>query len=180
VSKPEFFLWVDLETTGLSPKNDKILEMALVLTDTDFNELGRGQYIFSPDIAFRNVSKEVKEMHTKNGLWEDVINASFVHIPYADNEIRLWLEGLTRTDWREWKKIYLAGSSVHFDVGFLRENYFGFVGYLSHRYYDVSVFRTAMKLWSPSKLWEQNGTHRAMDDVLDHIEEAKYYRRVLT
>jgi len=180
MNKPEFFLWVDLETTGLSPKTDAILEMALVLTDADFRKLGRLQYIFSPDIAFRNVNKEVKEMHSKNGLWQDVINASFVHIPDVDSEIVKWMERLTSLEWRDLKKIYLAGSSVHFDVGFLRENQFYFIQYLSHRYFDVSVFRTAMKLWDEGYLWSQSGTHRAMDDVLDHIEEAKHYKKAIT
>ena len=179
MSKPEFFLWCDLETTGLNPETNSILEMAVVLTDADFNELGKDQFIFSPDLNFALVNEKVREMHTKNGLWNEVINnQSPVTAFRADDEIRHWLEGLTASDWRDWKKVYLAGSSVHFDVGFLYANEFTFINWVSHRYFDVSVFRTALKMWAPSKLWTQNDTHRAMDDILDHIEEAKYYRRI--
>ncbi len=185
MSKPEFFLWVDLETTGLNPRYDFILEMALVLTDADFNEIGRGHFLFSPTINFADVNEHVKEMHTKNGLWADVINKPTTMLETANRQIMTWINDSTQEANEafsriNWDQIYLAGSSVHFDVGFLREKRFAFVGEVSHRYFDVSVFRTAVKLWSPSKLYTQNATHRAMDDILDHIEEAKYYRRVLS
>jgi len=180
MSNPEFFLWCDLETTGLRPKVDSILEMALVITDADFNELGRQNIIFKRTLNFGDFSPEVIEMHTKNGLWLDVINKGIPPYSRINYEISQWIVKTTGlSEWGAWTKIYLAGSSIHFDVGFLRVNNFSFINDVSHRYFDVSVFRTALKMWRPDVLWPQNDTHRAMDDILDHIEEAKHYKRFM-
>lgn len=190
MSKPEFLLWCDLETTGLDPDKHKILEIALVFTDPELNELDRGSWIFKSDIEPSKVSPEVMKMHFDNGLWMDTIDKGLAERSVDSHVVdfvgkTLGNSWTTRNDKefnameRRWKNTYLAGSSVNFDRSFLAKRYYWINNSLSHRVVDVSVVRTMIKMWKPELLWEQNTTHRAMDDILDHIEELKYYRKVL-
>lgn len=184
-------MWCDLETTGLDPKQSEILEMALVLTTPNLKEVDRKSWVFKPVLDFSKISEDVIKMHTKNGLWNEVIQNG---VQLSAFNIENWLFEVLNSDLARdpngsyadltqardrANKTYLAGSSVSFDRGFLIEKNFWFPKHISHRIFDVSVFRTALKMWNPELLWNQNATHRAMDDILDHIEEAKYYRKVL-
>lgn len=174
MNKPKYLFWCDLETTGLDPKTDDILEMALVVTDSELNELGRFHHIFQPVLDFHTINPNVIKMHTDNGLWKDVIEKGYPHASLAISDFMFATFGNEFNH----NTIYLAGSSVHFDKKFLDAKY-SFHRDFSHRIFDVSVIRTMLKMWDAGLLWEQNGTHRAMDDILDHIEEAKHYRKVL-
>jgi oligoribonuclease len=184
VNKPEYLLWCDLETTGLSPLLDEILEIALVVTDTELKQLGYFHRVFAADINFADLDFHVRDMHDKNVLWLDVIKNG-TDMRDLNWDAGSWLDeiitppGEPRMTEERLKKVYLAGSSVHFDRGFLDAKDIFFHKKFSHRIFDVSVMRTMLKMWKPELLWPQNGTHRAMDDILDHIEEAKYYRKVL-
>ena len=185
-NKPEFLLWCDIETTGLNPETDAILEMALVLTTPELEEINRWHRVFQPSLDFSKISPEVKEMHEKNGLWNDVITKG----ENGTSGVLYWIgthtyKGSTVSPseyeyFDHFKNIYLAGSSVHFDRQFLKAKKGYFIDSLSHRIVDVSVVRTLLKMWGREDLmWPQNNTHRAMDDILDHIEELKHYRKVL-
>lgn len=188
MSKPDYLLWCDLETTGLNPEQESILEIALVLTTPELETIDYFHKIILPEAIFVPTIKDnVRDMHTKNGLWIDVINRGS-SLGLVDSWIVQWLDRLIPKGMvdegsgyspRDWSKIYLAGSSVHFDRQFLKKYRFTFESLISYRHIDVSVIRTMLKMWNPSDLWEQNTTHRAKDDIFDHIEELKYYRTIL-
>lgn len=186
MSKPDYLLWCDLETTGLDPENESILEIALVLTTPELASIDWKHFIIIPEAIFVPTIKEnVRKMHTDNGLWLDVINKG-TSLGMVDLAITDWLDKIlknptTVTQYvpRDWSKVYLAGSSVHFDRKFLIKYGFTFEKLISYRHVDVSVIRTLLKMWNPEDLWEQNTTHRAVDDIFDHIEELKYYRNIL-
>lgn len=182
MSKPLFLLWCDLETTGLDPEHDAILEMALVLTTPELEAINWGHWVFQPFISVQELSPTVARMHSENGLWNDVMTKGMDTDSIVE-EVGIFLNKILATEdeaesKRNWNNTYLAGSSVHFDRQFL-DRVFVFTPSLSHRIIDVSVVRTMLKMWKPEDLWDQKTTHRAVDDIFDHIEEMKYYRNVL-
>ena len=85
-------LWVDLETTGLVPGRDKILEVAMVVTDSAFNELARRREVIKPVWwALEQMSPFVREMHAKNGLLAECAAAQ-KHSYEVEHEFISWLQ----------------------------------------------------------------------------------------
>ena len=176
-------MWCDIETTGLEPEKDFILEICLVLTTLELEAIDWRNFILRPELDFNKIKSEVIDMHTANGLWIDVINIG-APLSKVNMDISFWLDKLIprvtdRYEKRDLSKVYLAGSSVHFDRSFMKKYKFSFEKEISYRHLDISVVRTMLKMWKPEDLWPQISTHRAKDDIFDHIEEAKFYRNVL-
>lgn len=169
-------LWLDLETTGLDETADRIIEVGCVLTDAKMDiEYSALQSGVRPSLAayerlWRN--DVVREMHIKNGLLGELFTA-----PGAfEVEARLltWLEKhLGRED------VMLAGSGVAaFDRRFLKAQWPDLESRLVYSMLDVGVLRRACRMWTGASLTSVNDdkTHRAMDDVRCHLEEARSYR----
>lgn len=165
---PKTLLWLDLETTGLHPTEDVILEFAAFVATFahpfDVND--------EPDfyVVFSHRDWEVPDplvfdMHRRSGLVDACFDSSAL---VADAEKAL-LERFKPYG----KDLVLAGSSVHFDLGFLREHMPDFAALLSHRVYDVS----AVKLFCRSlgmPTWERpEPAHRAVPDVRASIADAR-------
>jgi len=171
--KPPKYIGIDLETTGLDPARDRILEIAWVLLDEDLVELSSfHEVVDAPSSAIEQGA--ARAMHEETGLvrkrgaqW--VIDAGgFLPTSLATIEERLYatLEVLPEPP-------ILAGQSVHFDRGFLERWMPHAAGLLHHRNLDA---RTVMLLW-PNRDWPEPTTkHRAMPDLQASIETLRLAR----
>jgi len=169
------YLWIDLETTGLDPDNDRIIEIGWFLTD-GLQEVTEPQSVL---ITISPAGQElmdqdmfVKTMHTENGLLDDMKNFGSIMIEDAEDQI---LEDLYKV---EFDTLVLAGSSVHFDRGFIRNWMPRLDEKLSHRHFDVSVLRMFFDnvLTAENPLGNDHVTkHRALEDVVASHQIASIY-----
>jgi oligoribonuclease len=175
------FIWIDLETTGLDPTTGLLLEFAAVLCrdgrggDFGIEHAYTGAVHHTDAAQHPSVSQYVRDMHTKNGLW-DAVDASDVSVFEADD----FLAGLAHAlSAGRPRSITLAGSSVHFDLAWARVHLPKFAWYLHHRVFDVSTIRRAVDSWGSGAEWPTREAHRAMDDVQATILEARIAREAL-
>lgn len=178
------YLFLDLETTGLDPKNDHILEMAWAVTDNEFNLLkGVMTFLVRPFdwsamwAAYRNAPTVVKEMHRRSGLSTDLLNRDEAHFANVDEIYERLMDDIA---WLE--PVHLAGFSIHFDKAFMLENGFEdlFDRVIHHRMLDLSSVK--MMLDSSDvhfKKADNSNPHRALADVHESIEQARIFRDLL-
>ncbi len=170
---PARFVWIDLEMTGLDDKTCHIIEMAIIITDGDLNELARyEQCIWQPEAALATMSPFVRKMHTDNGLL-DKVRASTTSLAEAEQKAMELL--LAHVPFR---KGVLAGNSVWQDRRFLLRHMPLLESALHYRQIDVSTIKVLAKQWyggkgePPAKA----SKHTALDDIRASIEELRWYR----
>lgn len=166
-------LWLDLEMTGLDPKNCAIVQMALIATDTDLNELAQPLEltIWQPDSVLERMSPFVRQMHEKSGLLAQ-IRQSEVSLEEAEQEA---LHYATRH--APYRTARLCGNSIGQDRRFLFEYMPSFESYLHYRQIDVSTLKELGVWWNNHTFSKPDGAqHTALFDVRQSIAELKYYR----
>ena len=184
MSAPEWLLWLDMETTGLWPEADGILEVACVLTRSDLETVWEYEWLVEPPrMAVDRMSDFVRRMHTDNGLLKaDDHNA----VSPRDVEVEI-MWALSHHLGIKRGECVLAGNTIHFDRRFIARHMPYLHEYLHYRMLDVSAVRHALRLWSTrtadvEALMEEKdnqGNHRAMADVRASLEETKVYREWL-
>lgn len=160
--------WLDIETTGLNPIHNKILEIAISKApfDDPFNArlVHHSVYAFPHDRDM--LEPAVREMHENSGLLTDCEYLAYVGQPRA-------VHGPELCDlFDEGEEPIFAGSSVHFDVRFLRASFPEFALKFSHRHYDVSAIKLFCESLGMPKL-PKGEAHRAQADILESIEHAR-------
>jgi oligoribonuclease len=155
-------LWLDLETTGLEPMHDRILEVGFVLApfDQPFKLGGVVRSIVIHDTGI-GLSAFIREMHGKNGLLLECATSRF-SLLQAEEELLLFVPEIEDKD----EKVILAGASVHFDLGFLRVHMPRVAARLSHRLYDTSAIKLFCQSLGMPKFAKAEA-HRAKDDILE-------------
>lgn len=189
------FFWLDLETSGLDPHECVILEWAVVLAADDrggdMSPIAQyssvlqarlhtaevnGSLVYAvsqgSDDTLSSVDPFVVNMHTRNGLWAECA-ASETTLGESEDFLIELVGGA------ETKGVVLAGSSVHFDLGFIREHMPSFAKCLSHRVLDVSTLKLADKAWA-GVAFAKAEAHRALPDVLESLAHAAAIRRSLS
>jgi oligoribonuclease len=171
-------VWIDCEMTGLDLVHDALVEIAVVVTDSDLNVLGDGVDIVikPPAEALVDMLPVVVEMHTASGLLDELDSGTTL----ADAQARVMAYVTDHVP--EPRKAPLAGSSVYTDRGFLSRDMPALDAHLHYRLVDVSTIKELARRWYPRAYYnapEKHGGHRALADILDSIEELKYYRAAL-
>lgn len=173
----DHIVFFDLETTGLDPQNDFILEVGvLVVNAQTFEEVRRDSWCVAHEVTLSTRiktriptrllidSEVVSEMHTVSGLMQDC-DAHGISLREVEKQL---LE-------LPYERMVLAGYSVHFDLSFVKENMPEFAKRLSHRLVDVSSFRQCFQAWG-LPVPEQKKTHRALADCQEALAELQMYR----
>jgi oligoribonuclease len=174
----DYIVWVDCEMTGLDVQIDEICEIGVVVTDGELNVIDPGlQLVVKPsDKAMANMGEFVTTMHTESGLIEEIPNG----ITIQDAEAKV-LEYI-----KQWvvdeRTAPLAGNSIGTDRMFLNRQMPLLDKYLHYRNIDVSSLKELARRWYPRvyfQLPKKTGNHRALADILESIQELKYYRKAI-
>ncbi len=171
-------VWIDCEMTGLDLKSDALVEVAAVVTDSELTVLGPGVdvIIAPPPQTLERMGDYVRTMHTTSGLLDQL--AAGLTLEEAQ---RLVLE-YVRAWVPEPGKAPLAGNSVGTDKTFLDRDMPELIGHLHYRVIDVSSIKELARRWYPRVYFNapaKNGGHRALADILESIDELRYYRAAL-
>lgn len=165
--------------TGLSPDTDEILEIYCIITTGDLeviDEEGFHAIIHVPEERMSKMDDWCTKTHRDSGLTAAVLSSTTTPEQAAD----ALYDYITKFV-PERKKALLAGNSIHADRAFLRKAPYNKVTrHLHHRLLDVSAIKEAARRWSDEetvrRVPTKKGLHKARDDILESIEEAKYYR----
>ena len=168
-------IWIDLEMTGLDTVNDVIIEIATVVTDKDLNILAKGPVmaIHQSDEVMAGMDGWNTNQHGKSGLTERVRVSEFNE---KDAETAT-IEFLSQ--WVEKGKSPMCGNSICQDRRFMARCMPELEDYFHYRNLDVSTLKELAARWKPevSKGFKKQGSHLAMDDIIDSINELDYYRK---
>jgi oligoribonuclease len=173
---PEYLVWIDCEMTGLNPETECLVEIAAVITDFDLNVLDEGiDLVIKPrEGTIEAMGDYVRNMHTESGL----INEFASGIDLADAEAQV-LEYIKKYIPNA-KTAPLAGNTIGTDRMFISRYMPALDDHLHYRNIDVSTIKELSKRWYPRVYFQapkKDGGHRALADILESIEELKYYRQ---
>jgi oligoribonuclease len=170
----ERILWIDLEMTGLSHRDDLILEIAAIVTDWDFNEVATYQGVV------KHPEKKLMDRFATNAPFWDV-NVATRDALIKQNETGKSLKKIEGDllkfigqHFNSDEPVLSAGNSVHVDRRFIMKNWPNFDAKLHYRMLDVSAWKVVFNR-KFNKAFAKPGTHRALDDIRGSIMELKYY-----
>lgn len=170
-------IWIDLEMTGLDPERDRILEIATVVTDKDLNILAQGPalVIHQPEEVLAQMGEWCQTHHAASGLLKAVRQST---ITEREAELKT-LEFLKA--WVPPGASPMCGNTICQDRRFLARYMPELERFFHYRNLDVSTLKELVKRWKPEALsgFEKRNTHRALDDILESIEELRHYRKTL-
>ena len=167
-------VWIDLEMTGLNPQADRIIEIATVVTDADLNSLGRGPVlaIHQSEATLSGMDDWNQSTHSQTGLLSRVRVSEVTESDAEDATLEFLREHIKRG------ASPLCGNSICQDRRFLAQYMPRLEAFLHYRNLDVSSIKELAVRWRPGLAngFVKKGGHRALDDILESIEELKYYR----
>ena len=172
-------VWVDLEMTGLDPDHDRIVEIAVIVTDGALERLEEGPdlVLATPEDSLGGMDAVVVQMHGASGLTE-AIRASEITLADAEQQVLDFIRRHVPTS----RTAPLAGNSVHADRAFLRRHMPELEAYVHYRNVDVSTVKELARRWYPESLEKaprKAGDHRALADIRESIEEMRYWRTAI-
>ena len=168
-------IWIDLEMTGLDPDKEKIIEIATLVTDSDLNILAEG-----PNLIISQAKEILDSMdewnqnqHGKSGLIEEVIESNIT-------EQVAEIETLDFISKYVGEKISpMCGNTVSHDRRFLSKYMPRLEAYFNYRHIDVSSFKEVAVRWmNEAQVYEKKGSHRALGDIKESVEELKFYKKI--
>ena len=171
-------VWVDCEMTGLDLENDALIEVSCIVTDDQLVALDEGidVVIKPPAHTLTDMDEVVVTMHTESGLLDEL--DAGVSLEEAEAQLLAYV----RSHVPEPRKAPLAGSSVHVDRAYLARDMPAFTEHLHYRIVDVSSIKELVRRWYPRAYFaspNKRGGHRALADILDSINELRYYREAV-
>ena len=168
-------LWVDLEMTGLSPVDDRILEVAAIATDWDFNEYDTYTAIVKCDEELMR-ERMVGEFWEKNRASFDALMAQNSK-GQAPEIVEKELLKFVKKNFGD--TVYLAGNSIHQDRKFIENEWPKLNAKLHYRMLDVSAWKIFFEN-ALHRSFVKPENHRALDDIRGSIEELKWYRKMIS
>lgn len=183
-ANPPYLLWLDLETTGLDPQKDLILEVAweLTLFAAPWQPLtpwARDHHFLKndPDLVEIKLHPTVRDMHERSGLLEVLRARGEAGVLQSLQDVEGQLLQLAACWPDKEPKVRLAGWSVHFDLGFLRVRMPELAARLSYRVFDVSAVREFCRAMGMPHGEKKEAAHRADKDLAVSLEQARACRR---
>ena len=172
-------VWLDLEMTGLDVTRHVIVEIAALVTDSALEPLDDGidVIVHQPPAALAEMDDFVRKMHTKSGLLA-AIEASPTDLRTAGREVLEYVQQHIA----EPGTAPMCGNSIGVDRRFLDRYLPDLDRYLHYRSIDVSSLKELCRRWYPAIYRKRPGKaehHRALDDILESIEELRFYREQL-
>src|SRR4051812_20210286 len=167
-------VWIDMEMTGLDPDNDRIIEVAAVVTDPDLNVLAEGPVfaIHQSDETLDKMDNWNKGTHGRSGLI-DRVKASTVDEAQAEQELIAFLK-----QWVPANKSPMCGNSICQDRRFMARGMPKLEAFFHYRNLDVSTLKELCRRWKPELAsgFKKAQKHTALADIVESIEELRYYR----
>lgn len=173
----ENLAWIDIETTGLRPKKDAILEIGLVVTTKRLDVVSSKNWVIRPStlVPVVQIDPYVFKMHNSSELWEQSINSELCLIRATDEATGFLQEYCALGS-------PACGSSVHFDRGFLKAQAPRLDQAFHYRNIDVSTIRNLMEIHKPevfeSRPKDEN-RHRAIPDLINSIDTLRHYLQAM-
>jgi oligoribonuclease len=169
-------VWIDCEMTGLDPLRHVMVEIAAVVTDAELNRLDDGIDIVISATPSQLVGMDsfVREMHTSSGLL-DAIRHAGTSVQQAEDLVLEYIEKYVP----EPRKAPLCGNTIATDRAFITRYMPRLDAHLHYRMIDVSTIKELSRRWYPRAYYNapaKNGGHRALADILESIDELRYYR----
>lgn len=167
-------VWVDMEMTGLDPDKERIIEVAVVVTDSELNIIGEGPVfaIHQPDEVLDAMDAWNKGTHGRSGLIERV-KASTVTEADAEEALIAFLKKYVPAG-----KSPMCGNTICQDRRFMARGMPKLEAFFHYRNLDVSTLKELCKRWRPELAagFKKHQKHTALADILESIEELRYYR----
>ena len=174
----DYLVWIDCEMTGLNVEKDCLVEIAVVVTDSELNVLDPGlDIVIKPNPAsLANMNEFVTEMHTNSGLINEFETGH--SLEQAEREVLAYIQRWVTNP----RQAPLAGNSIGTDRMFINRYMPTLDEFLHYRNIDVSSIKELTRRWYPKvyfQLPKKQGDHRALADILESINELKYYRKTV-
>ena len=175
MAKSDNLIWLDLEMTGLDPANDRILEIATIVTDGQLNVIEEGPVmaIHHSDTVLENMNEWCIKTHGATGLTERV-RLSAITLGEAE---QLTLDFVRKHV--DAGVSPMCGNSIGQDRRFLNRYMVELHDFFHYRNIDVSTLKELARRWNPEMLKQhtKKGTHLALEDIRESIEELQFYRK---
>lgn len=173
--------WLDIESTGLDPMSDLLLEVALVITDDSLDEIGFTNAVIRPfanrALTENQMDPAVWEMHSNNGLLRAINSGEAVSPSKAEDNLITMAKRVLGDE-----QPPLCGSTINFDRGWMREWMPSLHNLFHYRSIDVSSLKETARRYAPSVFEEwveissiKPKAHRALDDIRQSIQEYSFY-----
>jgi len=167
-------VWIDMEMSGLDPDNDRILEVALVVTDKDLNILAEGPVlvVHQTDAVLDAMDNWNKGTHGKSGLIDKVKASTLDEAEVEARMIEFMKQHVPK------RTSPMCGNSICQDRRFLARYMPKLEAFFHYRNMDVSTFKELARRWKPGIMdgFKKANQHTALSDILESIDELKYYR----
>ncbi|MEY2775956.1 MAG: hypothetical protein RLY30_54 [Pseudomonadota bacterium] len=167
-------IWVDMEMSGLDPESNRILEVALVATNSNLEILSEGPVlvVHQTDAHLQTMDEWNTATHGRSGLTEKV-RQSPLQEEAAEDQLLAWMQ-----QWVPAGKSPMCGNTVHQDRRFMARYMPRLEAFFHYRNLDVSTVKELARRWHPEayKGFSKKGAHTALADILESIEELRYYR----
>lgn len=173
-SQPRRIIWLDLEMTGLDEKADRILEVAAIVTDWDFNELGAYEGVVKNDMALLESRLEANgafwALHPETRASLVAQNQNGKSLEVIEDELLAFIAAHFETD----EIVLLGGNSIHMDRRFIAAQWPRLDARLYYRMLDVTAWKVVME-GKFGKRFAKPDAHRALEDIRGSILELQHY-----
>ena len=170
-------IWIDMEMSGLNPDTDRVLEVAIVVTDSQLNNVAEAPVlvVHQPDTVLAAMDDWNRSTHAKSGLVDRVKASTLTEADVEERMVAFLAQHVPP------KISPMCGNSVHQDRRFLARHLPGLEAYFLYRNLDVSTLKELAKRWKPAIMagLVKHGKHEALADIHESIEELRYYREHL-